>query len=345
MKTQKTAFLTNIETIEIQKGPIPSPSTREVLIKVEAVGICGSDVSYYLNGSTGVGKLQFPHILGHECSGIVVQVGEGSRYTIGDRVAVEPGVPCCSCSHCLSGHYNRCENISFMSSARKLKYSDGAFAEYIVRPDQFVFSIDDSISFEQGALIEPLSVAYHAIQRSGVKAGQKVAILGCGPIASCVLIVLRAMGVSDIFMTDIIEHRLKQVKNLGASSAYNTKKISAEEIQLLESGVDVVFDTTCNEQAINSSLKWLNKGGTLTLIGVFSSSLNIDLQTLFLKEQSIVTSFRYVNTYMPCISLVSNGLVDPTMIVSHHYPIDRIAEAFEMAVNHKDEVMKIIIDF
>lgn len=345
MINQKIAFLTDLEKIELQEVPIPSPSAFEVLIKVEAVGICGSDVSYYSKGSTGVGKVQFPHILGHECSGVVVQTGEGSKFKIGARVVVEPGVPCCICNHCLTGHYNRCENISFMSSARKLKYSDGAFAEYIVRPEQFVYLIPENISFEQGALIEPLSVAFHAIERSGIKTGQKVAILGCGPIASCVLLVLRSMGIGDIIMTDIVENRLKRVKQLGASSVYNTKDTSPKDIQMLESDVDVVFDTTCNEQAINGSLTWLKKGGALTLIGVFSSTKNIDLQTLFIKEQSIITSFRYVNTYPSCISLIANGFVDPSLIVSHHYPIHKIAEAFEMAVNHKDEVMKIIIDF
>lgn len=345
MNTQKIAFLTDIEKIEIQEVPLPSPSALEVLIKVEAVGICGSDVSYYSKGSTGVGKIQFPHILGHECSGTVIQTGEGSKFKIGDRVVVEPGVPCCSCNHCLTGHYNRCENISFMSSARKLKYSDGAFAEYIIRPEQFVYLLPESISFEQGALIEPLSVAFHAIQRSGIQAGQKAAILGCGPIASCVLLVLKALGIGNIIMTDIVENRLNQVKTLGASLAYNIKGRTAENIQRLETDVDVVFDTTCNEQAINTSLHWLNRGGTLTLIGVFSSNKSIDMQTLFLKELSIISSFRYANTYLPCISLIANGFVDPSLIVSHHYSIQKIAEAFEMAFKHKNEVLKIIIDF
>jgi len=151
-----------------------------VLIKVKSVGICGSDISYFLKGSTGVGKIQFPHTLGHECSGTIVKTSEHSKFKLGDRVTVEPGYPCHMCKHCLSGQYNLCENISFMSSAKKLPYSDGAFSEYIVRPEGSVFVIPDSMSYDQAALLEPISVGYHAVQRSGIKAGQRAAILGCG---------------------------------------------------------------------------------------------------------------------------------------------------------------------
>lgn len=344
MEKQKTALLTDIARLEIIETEVPLIGDGEVLVKVESVGICGSDVSYFSKGSTGVGKIQFPHSLGHECSGIVIKASQNSRFKPGDRVAVEPGVPCHACKHCLSGHYNRCENISFMSSARKMKYSDGAFSEYIVRPESSVFPIPDSISFDQGALLEPISVGYHAVQRSGIKAGQKAAILGCGPIAGCVLLVLRSIGIGSIIMTDIEKSRLKLMESLGASRTVDTNGMSVDDMKRLTGSIDVVFDTTCNEDAINSSLNWLEKGGTLVSIGVFTSGRFIDLHTLFLKELTLTTSFRYANTYPACISLIENHQLDPMPLVSHHFPLMRIQEAFDMATNDKKNVMKIIIN-
>lgn len=344
MKKQMMALLTGLMKLEIAEAEVPQIQDGEVLIKVESVGICGSDVSYYSKGSTGVGKVQFPHTLGHECSGRIAKASKHSCFKVGDRVAIEPGFPCHTCSHCLSGHYNRCQSISFMSSAQKLKYSDGAFSEYIVRPEGSVFIIPDSISFDQAALLEPISVGYHAVQRSGIRAGQRAAILGCGPIAACVLLVLRALGVGSIVMTDIEKSRLNAMESLGASETFDTSGMSDEELRKLVTKIDVVFDTTCNEEAINASLHWIEKGGSLVFIGVFTSGRFIDLQTVFRKELTLTTSFRYANTYPACISLIENNLLDPMPLVSHHFPLIKIQEAFEEATNNKKEVMKIIIN-
>lgn len=343
---RNTAYLTDLKTISVKAEAIPPIADDDVLVQMKSVGICGSDISYYNTGRTGVGKLVFPHVLGHESAGVIVGKGNAvTRFELGDRVVVEPGVPCGKCKHCLSGHYNRCEEISFMSTAKKMPYSEGAFTGYSVRPSHFVYRLPDTVSFDQGAMIEPLSVAFHSIERSGVKAGQKVAIIGCGPIAGCVLLVLRSLGIGDVTMTDMVPSRLECMDRLGAKRTQDVKDLDFLQLKnLTDERYDVVFDTSCNENAINAGIAWLEKGGNMTLIGVLGSSKNLDLQTLFLKEASLVTSFRYVNTYPRCISMIANGLLDPLPLVSHHFPLDRIAEAFELACSKKEDTMKIIID-
>ncbi len=341
----KTIYLVDIEKFEIRETEIEKPIDDEVLIKIDSVGICGSDLSYYSKGRTGVGKLNFPHILGHESSGTIVEVGENcTNFKIGDRVAIEPGVPCGKCKNCLEGHYNCCEEISFMSTAKKRKYSDGAFSQYTIRPSSFVYHLPDTVSFEEGALLEPLSVAYHAIIQSGLKPGTNAAIIGCGPIAGCLLLMLHAFGIKDVSMSDIVYPRLNKMRELGASYTVNTKDMNERELNFcFNDNFDAIFDTSCNERAINSAIHQLKKRGKLVQVGVISNKLNLDLQTLFLKEASIVTSFRYANTYDKCINLIKNKQLDPNKLISHTFNYEEIEKAFKTATNPSDNPMKIIV--
>lgn len=341
----KAIYLTNIETLETRDYIINSPKNDELMIKIDSVGICGSDLSYFSKGKTGVGKLSFPHILGHECSGTIVEVGSNTKnFKIGDRVAIEPGVPCGKCNNCLNGHYNCCEDISFMSTAKKMKYSDGAFVNYTIRPASFVYHLPDSVSFEEGALLEPLSVAYHAIIQSNLKPGDKAAIIGCGPIAGCILLMLNAFGIKEVSMSDIVDSRLDKMKELGASCTVNTKNMDINELNdCFNNKFNGIFDTSCNENAINSAINQLQKRGKLIQVGVVSEKINIDLHSLFLKEASIVTSFRYANTYKKCISLIENGLIDPKKLISHKFNYTEIDKAFETAKNKNENPMKIIV--
>ncbi len=341
----KIIYLTDIKKLEIKDEKINYPTKDEVLIKMDSVGICGSDLSYYSKGSTGVGKLTFPHILGHESAGTIVAKGEEcTKFQIGERVAIEPGVPCGKCINCLEGHYNCCEHISFMSTAKKKKYSDGAFVKYSIRPSNFVYHLPDSVSFEEGALLEPLSVAYHAISQSGLKPGSSAAIIGCGPIAGCLLLMLKAFGIKDVSMSDINEKRLKFMENLGAIHTINTRAMNEKELNnCFNKQFNAIFDTSCNEKAINSAINQLQKRGKLVQVGVISKSMYINLNTLFLKEASIITSFRYANTYNKCISLIKNQVIDPSVLISHRFDYKDISKAFVTATNLEENPMKIII--
>ncbi len=338
-------YLTDLEKFNIKEEEINFPKNDEVLIKIDCVGICGSDISYYSKGSTGVGKLKFPHILGHESAGTIIDIGNNcSNFKVGDRVAIEPGVPCGKCNYCLEGHYNCCENISFMSTAKKSKYSEGAFLKYSIRPSSFVYKLPDNVSFEEGALIEPLSVAYHAISQSKIKPGSSAAIIGCGPIAGCILLMLKAFGVHEVSMSDIIDSRLEKMKCLGASQIVNTKEMNENQLNnCFNKSFDAIFDTSCNEKAINSGINQLKKRGKLIQVGVISKKINIDLQTLFLKEASILTSFRYANTYEKCISLINKKTIEPIKLISHIFQYTEVDKAFSTAKNLEDNPLKILI--
>lgn len=342
---RKTAYLTEKEKIEIRKEEIPALKMGEVLIRIHSIGICGSDVSYYTKGATGLGSLTYPHILGHECAGEIAAVGSGvSHVAVGARVAIEPGVPCGTCEYCRTGRYNLCESIAFMSSAIKRPGGEGGMAEYVIRPAAYVYRIPECMTYDQGALLEPVSVAIHAVRRSGIKPGQSAAILGCGPIAGCILLVLNACGVTDVWMTDVIEQRTEFMKSLGAKDVLRADRLRGDELkEICRDKVHAVFDTSCNETALNAALHWLKKGGSMVLVGVPAEARQIDLPTVFSRELSLISTFRYANTYPEAIALIEGGKLKPEVLISHWFDFENADEAMKKASFKKDDVMKIMI--
>jgi len=343
---RNVAYLTETGKIRIMEDELPEPREKEVLIRVRSVGICGSDVSYYTRGATGMGKLDFPHVPGHECAGDVVRAGsDDCGLRPGDRVAIEPGVPCGECEYCRTGRYNLCGKISFMSSAVKRPGGEGGMAEYVIRPARYVYKIPDNMSYDQAALAEPVSVAVQAVKKSGLWAGQDAAVLGCGPIAGCLLLVMRAYGMNKIYMTDIVKKRAGRMKELGASEAYYTEKLEEDELDALLPGkVDAVFDTTCSATAVNASMHWLKKGGVIMEVGVPEGKKNLDMQTAFANELSIATTFRYANTYPLAIALMESGMLHPERLISHRFPFSDADLAMKKAASGGGDVMKVMIE-
>ncbi len=306
---RRVAQLTELKKIVLNREPIRELNADEVLVNVKAVGICSSDVSYYLKGSCGMGMVNFPHVLGHECSGIIVAVGNKVKnYCVGQRVAVEPGVPCGECEYCREGKYNLCTNLSFMSTAIVRPYGEGAMADYIIRPAKMLYPIPDNVSYEQAAMIEPLSVGFHAAKIAGIKMGQRIAIMGCGAIGGCLLQTMRCSGASEVYMLDRIPEKMQRMKELGATAVFDTSGLSSDELKtVLPKDVDVVFDTTCNETMVNSSFHWIKKGGTLVVVGVPAKGMFVDMNAAFVREIAIKTTFRYENTYPQAIAMISEG--------------------------------------
>lgn len=344
-KMRKSAFLTARNSIEIRECPMPELHAGEVLLQMKAVGICGSDVSYYVNGRTGVGEIRFPHITGHECAGIVAAVGEGVEgLKVGDRVTTEPGYYCGRCEQCRAGRYNLCESMSFMGSAVADAYGEGALTQYTLRPAHLVFPLPDSISFAQAAMLEPLSVGLHAARSAALHFSSRAAILGCGPIGACIFSVLKALGVQSVLMTDMLPERISRMHAFGAE-AIDVSGMDEAQLSQLASGMDAVFDTTCSEQALNASLKWLKKGGRLIQVGVPARPMRIDMQTLFNRGIALLPSFRYANTFPDLIALMEKQSLLAEELITHRFPFERVADAFALAASRSGDVMKVLVEF
>ncbi len=345
----KTAIMDSLRSIKIIETEPPRCEKTDVIIKVHSVGICESDVVYYTKGKSGVATIEYPHVLGHECAGEIIEVGaDVSDFVLGDRVAIEPGLPCFSCSYCNSGNYNLCKSISFMSTPIKRPYSDGALSQYIVRPAKMLFKLPKEISFAEGALLEPLSVALNAVERSSIHYGQSALILGSGPIGMCILMVLKAIGISDIFVVDLMDTRLQTALLNGAKNTFKNLDQDNRDIILNHTnnqGVTAVFDTTCYSPLINDAISLLDKNAVLTMIGVPQEQyMELDIKSIFLKQATLNTSFRYANQYETAINLVKNKQINLASLISHNFPLEETQTALELAAAKKDDVMKIIVN-
>lgn len=223
--TMKAAYLKQVKEVEVEKIKVPSVSGKEVLVKMMAVGICGSDTHYFNHGSIGKRMVQFPHIQGHECAGEIVAIGEEvTRFNVGDRVAIEPGVPCNTCEWCKLGKYNLCPEVQFLSTPPV----KGAFVQYLKHREDFLFQIPDELSYEVATLAEPLSVGIHAFKRGSLEPGQTVFISGMGPVGLMAILAAKSFGAKHIIVSDLEELRLETAKKFGATEIIN---IIEEELE------------------------------------------------------------------------------------------------------------------
>jgi len=282
-----------------------------------------------------------PLVLGHESSGIVVSVGEGVTHLApGDRVAIEPGVPCRRCKHCRSGKYNLCPDVQFLATPPY----DGSLSTYIEHPSDFCYKMPDHMTFEEGALVEPLSVAVHACGRGGIKAGSHVLITGAGPIGLVCLIVARASGATKIVVTDVMENRLQVAKDLGADLTLNAT--DPEIVDKIKAYGDITHTIECSgsEQALTLAIRATSPGGKILSIGRSPRPLqNIPLFEAADKEIDILGSFRYHDTYPIALELISSGQINVKPLVTHHFSFDQVGEAFEVAETGRDGAIKVTI--
>ena len=322
----------------------PLPSQGNVLIKVKAVGICGSDLNFYSQDS----KNQ-PFILGLEFSGTVEEMGEncydGFNQLLkkGDRVAVDPNQSCGKCESCEKGHPNLCTAVHFTGF-----YPDnGALQELISVPARCCFPIPDTIEFESAALLETLGVALHATDLISLKAGYSATILGAGPIGLCILQILRSMSIAPIFVVDQFEWRLKIGENFGGIPVNFTKVDPVKFI--LEStgkrGTDLVFEAAWANEAARQAAEIVVTGGKLVMIGIPKvDELVFNHSSLRRKGLTVVMVRRMKHTYPRAIQLLERGTVDLKKLVSYRFPLKKTAEAFTLNAGYKDQVLKVIIE-
>lgn len=341
-----TAVLYKVNDLRLEQRPIPVPDDDQVLLQMACVGICGSDVHYLVKGRIGDFIVNEPMIMGHEASGIVAKVGKNVKHLKkGDRVAIEPGVPCRVCEFCKKGKYNLCPDIVFCATPPV----HGNLSRYYVHAADFCYKLPDHVSLEEGALLEPLSVGVHACRRGGVELGSTVLITGAGPIGLVTLITAKAMGAAKVLITDIVDHRLGVAKQMGADYTY-LSKIGEDEQQtvkavhsLLGGPPDITIDCSGAESNIRLAFLATKSGGVAVVVGMGAPEVKIPLVNALVREVDIRGIFRYVNEYPIALSMVASGAVKVKQLITHNFSLEETLKAFEIAKTGQGNPIKVMI--
>jgi len=332
-KMMERVRLVEPKRLVVEKVEVPEPSEGEVLIQVEACGICGTDMHAYH------GKHPFistPIVLGHEFSGVIVETGR--------HVAVEPSLICGKCYNCITGRYNVCNELKVIGCQ-----TDGAFAKYITVPSNKVFSIPKDMPFEEAALIEPAAVGVHAVKRAGVQNGDRIVILGSGTVGLMVLQAAKAFGAGEIIITDVLNPRLELARELGAEYTINVK--DTDPIKWIhdtfgKDGIDEVFECVGGGQSVtvNQAIQLARKGTRIILVGVFEGKLPVELGLAQDRELELIGSLMYKsNDFSEAIDLIHEGKINARRLISRIFPLKKAEEAIRLMEKEKGKIIRIIL--
>lgn len=340
----KTAVMLGIGKMGFEEREITKPKDDEVLVKLEYVGICGSDLHYYESGAIGDYVVKPPFVLGHEPGGTVVEVGKNvSHLKVGDRVALEPGKTCGHCEFCKTGRYNLCPDVVFFATPPV----DGVFQEYVAHEADLCFKLPDNVSTLEGALIEPLAVGFHAAIQGDAHLGQKAVVMGAGCIGLVSMMALKARGVSEVYVVDIMEKRLQKALELGADGVINGAEEDVEE-RMKEltrgAGADLVVETAGTEITTRQAISVAKKGANIVLVGYSrTGEMTLPMSLALDKELTFKTVFRYRNIYPMAIEAVAQGKVNLKGIVTDIFDLDDVQNAMDHSVNNKADIVKAVI--
>ncbi len=329
----KSVRLHGTGNLQIHDEPIPVAGVGEKLVRIKSVGVCGSDLHWFSEGEIGDAKLEHPLVLGHEFSGVTED---------GQRVAIDPAISCGHCEYCIHGHTNLCEDIIFAGHGKH----DGALREYAAWSEKSLFPIPDSISDDDGAMLEPLGIAIHTVDLGKVKAGMTVGVFGCGPIGLLIIQMAKLSGAANIIGTDKLPHRVEAAKRFGASQAYLVRDNS--QLGMIRAatngrGVDVAFEAAGAQDAVDDAVAAVRPGGKVILAGIPDDDrTSFSASSARRKGLTIKLVRRMKHTYPRAIELVSKGLIDVRSIVTHRFPLEQAGEAFHVA--ERREGLKIIIE-
>jgi len=314
----KVARLHGVSDVRLHEEDLPATAGGETLVKVTAVGLCGSDLHWFSEAGIGDARLARPLVLGHEFAGVTAS---------GQRVAIDPAIPCGVCELCREGNPNLCLSVRFAGHGA----TDGALREEMSWPDECLFPIPDSLSAIDGAMLEPLGVAIHAVDLGKLKAGVRVGVFGCGPIGLLTLQVARAAGAAEIYVTEPLPHRLDAAQELGA-------KVWKEG-----QAVDVAFECAGENAAVDDAFSAVKPGGRVILVGIPADDrTSFSASVARRKGLTIKLARRMKHTYPRAIRLVESGRVDVRSLVSHRFPLDKVAEAFATA--QRRDGLKVVVE-
>lgn len=329
----KVLRLHGIGDLQIHEESLPEPAPGEVLLKVKAVGVCGSDVHWYHEASIGAEKVKDPGVLGHEFSAVV----SGSN----KLVAVDPAINCRACEHCGGGNPNFCSELRFAGNPGQ----DGAFREFINWPEYLCHELPDTFTAEDGAMLEPLGVALHSFDLGHGFPGMTVAVIGCGPIGLLVIQLARLAGAVQILATDPLEHRLVAAREMGATQTIQTSGMGEidEIMSHTRDGVDVAIEAAGDNNAVEVAIAVARPGARVVLIGIPSED-QTSFQSSVARRNGLTIMLvrRMKHTYPRAIELVERGLIDVRSIVTHRFPLKRFSEAFDVA--SRREGLKVVIE-
>ncbi|ABR46817.1 Alcohol dehydrogenase, zinc-binding domain protein [Alkaliphilus metalliredigens QYMF] len=340
----RAVFMQGTDNMVTKDVPMPKIKEKDVLIKVDIVGICGSDVHYYKHGKIGDFVVEGEFILGHEAAGEVVEVGEQVKgLTVGDRVTMEPGKTCGKCEFCKGGKYNLCPDVEFFATPPY----HGVLTNYVSHPEDMCFKLPKNVSNVEGALVEPLAVGLHASDQGGVKLGDTVVIFGTGCIGLMTIISCKAKGAAKIIVVDILENRLEVAKKVGATDTINAKEVNVlKKIQELTDGkgAEVVIDAAGAAITVKQTVDAVKPGGTIVLVGMTpKDEVEFNFMKLMGKEAEVKTVFRYRNLYPIAINAIASGAINIKDIVSHEFDFEQTKEAFDFVAEHASDVVKAVI--
>lgn len=313
----KSARIHGVGDVQLHQEPMPAPAMDETLVRVTAVGLCGSDLHWFAESGIGDTALAKPLILGHEFAGVTPS---------GLRVAIDPAVPCDNCAECREGHPNLCTRQQFAGFAEE----DGGLREWVAWKTRCLVPLPDDLSDVDGAMLEPLGIALHAVDLGKLRAGMRIAVFGCGPIGLLVLQVARAAGATEMVVTEPLKHRLEAAKQFGAYEWDGRQE------------VDVVFECAGMNAAVRDAVVAVKPGGRVILVGIPGDDATLIPASLARRKGLTVKwSRRMKHTYPRALRLVESGVVDVRSLVTHCFPLERAAEAFEVA--NRREGLKVVV--
>ena len=319
----RAAVLRGVGDVVIEDRPEPAAGPGEVLVRVGAVGVCGSDTHYFDHGRIGSHVVEQPLVLGHEASGVIVSAGPGvlSRRP-GERVSIEPGRPDFTCEQCLAGRYNLCRGMRFFA----IPPIDGAFAELVVVHEAMAHPVPDAVSEEAAALLEPLSVAVWACRKARIGAGTRVLVTGAGAIGLLCLQVALASGATSVAVADVNPARLEVARQLGATGVVDAR---TSGFDVLDRPPEVLLE--CSGQPPVAGIRALAPAGRAVLVGMGGDELPLPLAVIQERELEVTGTFRYANTWPTAIELVAAGRIDLDRLVTSHHRLDDVVTALTAA--------------
>ncbi len=343
MKSIQLTGIHEMELIEVPDPTINKPD--ELLIRVDTVGVCGSDIHYYSTGRIGDQVVRYPFTVGHECAGIIMKTGnEVTRFKSGDRIAIDPSMPCWKCDQCKTSRPHTCRNLKFLGCPGQ---AEGCLSEYIVMPESSCFKIPDQMTMEEAAIAEPLSIGVYAVRQSIPLENASAGILGFGPIGFSVLLAAQAAGGQQFFVTDKIDDRLKTARQQGVNYTGNPLKqdIVKEINETEQNQLDVVYECCGDQEAIDQAIDILKPGGKLMIIGIPESErMSFNVSKMRHKEITIQNVRRQVDCVQQAIDLIANKKISLEGFVTHRFTFNQTTEAFDLVEQYQDGVMKAMVN-